>query len=87
MLGSSGLQVRDKLNSLLVRSHSIARARARAFMLRKEGVAEGGMWWEATREGVPIHEESPTPKVVLKIGNKMCDRTESKVVKRQHEMR
>ena len=43
VLGSSGLQRRDKLNSLLVRSHSIARARARAFMLRKEGVADGGI--------------------------------------------
>ena len=38
-------------------------------------------------EGVPIREESSTPRVVLKIGNKMCDRTESKVVKRHHEMR
>ena len=42
---------------------------------------------EATREGVPIREESPTPKVVLKIGNKMCDKTESEVVKRHHEIR
>ena len=54
MLGSSGLQVRDKLNSLLVRSHSIARARARAFILRNEGVDDGGWEEEDTREGVPF---------------------------------
>ena len=34
-----------------------------------------------------FHEESPTPKVVLKIGNKRCDKTESKVAKRRDEMR
>ena len=34
-----------------------------------------------------LHEESPTPKVVLKIGNKRCDKTESKVAKRRGEMR
>ena len=78
------------MNSLLVRSHSIARARAGAFILRNEGVADGG--WEeemsggSSRRGT-FHEESPTPRVVLKIGIKRCDETESKVVKRHHEMR